>query len=63
MTKAVIYFKNNSGLAIQFAAAGGIIYKQGDAAGQQQDDPDRMAGKRSHVLLRGRLPAVAVIGD
>jgi alanine dehydrogenase len=26
--KGVIYFKNNSGLAIQFAAAGGIIYKK-----------------------------------
>ena len=24
----MIYFKNNSGLAIQFAAAGGIIYKK-----------------------------------
>jgi ornithine cyclodeaminase/alanine dehydrogenase-like protein (mu-crystallin family) len=26
--KGIIYFKNNSGLAIQFAAAGGIIYKK-----------------------------------
>ena len=27
-SQGVIYFKNNSGLAIQFAAAGGIIYKK-----------------------------------
>jgi alanine dehydrogenase len=26
--QGIIYFKNNSGLAIQFAAAGGIIYKK-----------------------------------
>src|SRR5262245_43088612 len=26
--RGIIYFKNNSGLAIQFAAAGGIIYKK-----------------------------------
>jgi hypothetical protein len=26
--RGVIYFKNNSGLAIQFAAAGGILYRK-----------------------------------
>ena len=34
----------------------------GDPARKQQDHPDRMAGKRSHVLLRGRFPALTVIG-
>ena len=56
----VIYYKNNSGLAIQFAAAGGVLVPQGAGRRLQQGDPDRVARQRPLGLLQGRLPAVAV---
>jgi len=40
----VTYFKNNSGLAIQFAAAGGIIYKKALAEGVCRSIPTEWLG-------------------
>lgn len=42
--KGVIYFKNNSGLAIQFAAAGGILYKKAMAEGSNKVIPTEWLG-------------------
>jgi ornithine cyclodeaminase/alanine dehydrogenase-like protein (mu-crystallin family) len=42
--KGVIYFKNNSGLAIQFAAAGGIIYKKAIQQGNNKTIPTEWLG-------------------
>jgi ornithine cyclodeaminase/alanine dehydrogenase-like protein (mu-crystallin family) len=42
--KGVIYFKNNSGLAIQFAAAGGIIYKRAIQQGNNKTIPTEWLG-------------------
>jgi hypothetical protein len=40
----VIYFKNNSGLAIQFAAAGGIIYRKAMAQANNKTIPTEWLG-------------------
>jgi len=40
----IIYYKNNSGLAIQFAAAGGIIYRKAMAEGSNKTIPTEWLG-------------------
>lgn len=40
----VIYYKNNSGLAIQFAAAGGILYRKASAEGSNKTIPTEWLG-------------------
>jgi alanine dehydrogenase len=40
----IIYYKNNSGLAIQFAAAGGILYKKAMAQGSNKIIPTEWLG-------------------
>jgi ornithine cyclodeaminase/alanine dehydrogenase-like protein (mu-crystallin family) len=40
----IIYFKNNSGLAIQFAAAGGLIYQKAAAEGRCKSIPTEWLG-------------------
>jgi ornithine cyclodeaminase/alanine dehydrogenase-like protein (mu-crystallin family) len=42
--KGVIYFKNNSGLAIQFAAAGGIVYQKALKEGSNKSIPTEWLG-------------------
>src|SRR6185295_9950672 len=43
-TKGIIYFKNNSGLAIQFAAAGGILYKKAIVQANNKTIPTEWLG-------------------
>jgi hypothetical protein len=38
------YYKNNSGLAIQFAAAGGILYRRAIAEGSNKTIPTEWLG-------------------
>ena len=40
----IIYYKNNSGLAIQFAAAGGILYRKAIAEGSNKTIPTEWLG-------------------
>ena len=40
----IIYYKNNSGLAIQFAAAGGILYRKASAEGSNKVIPTEWLG-------------------
>ena len=40
----IIYYKNNSGLAIQFAAAGGVLYKKAMAQGSNKIIPTEWLG-------------------
>ena len=40
----IIYYKNNSGLAIQFAAAGGILYRKAMAEGSNKVIPTEWLG-------------------
>ena len=42
--QGVIYYKNNSGLAIQFAAAGGIVYRKALAEGSNKTIPTEWLG-------------------
>jgi alanine dehydrogenase len=42
--KGIIYFKNNSGLAIQFAAAGGILYRKAILQGNNKTIPTEWLG-------------------
>jgi alanine dehydrogenase len=42
--EGVIYYKNNSGLAIQFAAAGGLIYQRAIAEGNNKSIPTEWLG-------------------
>jgi alanine dehydrogenase len=42
--RGIIYFKNNSGLAIQFAAAGGIIYNKAIQQGNNKTIPTEWLG-------------------
>jgi alanine dehydrogenase len=42
--KGVIYYKNNSGLAIQFAAAGGMLYRKALAGGSNKVIPTEWLG-------------------
>jgi ornithine cyclodeaminase/alanine dehydrogenase-like protein (mu-crystallin family) len=43
-TEGIIYFKNNSGLAIQFAAAGGIVYQKASKEGSNRTIPTEWLG-------------------
>src|SRR5262252_7622971 len=40
----IVYYKNNSGLAIQFAAAGGIVYRKALAEGSNKTIPTEWLG-------------------
>jgi ornithine cyclodeaminase/alanine dehydrogenase-like protein (mu-crystallin family) len=40
----IVYYKNNSGLAIQFAAAGGILYRRAIAEGSNKTIPTEWLG-------------------
>ena len=42
--KGIIYFKNNSGLAIQFAAAGGVVYQRALKEGSNKTIPTEWLG-------------------
>ena len=42
--REIIYYKNNSGLAIQFAAAGGIMYRRVLAEGSNRTIPTEWLG-------------------
>ena len=42
--QGIIYHKNNSGLAIQFAAAGSIIYRKALAEGSNKTIPTEWLG-------------------
>ncbi len=42
--KGIIYYKNNSGLAIQFAAAGGVLYHKAMAQGSNRVIPTEWLG-------------------
>lgn len=41
-TKGVIYFKNNAGVALQFAAAGGLVYQRALAEGKCKTLPSEL---------------------
>jgi alanine dehydrogenase len=43
-TQGIVYYKNNSGLAIQFAAAGGILYRRAIAQGNNKTIPTEWLG-------------------
>jgi alanine dehydrogenase len=43
-TKGIIYYKNNSGLAIQFAAAGGLLYRKAAAETSNKVIPTEWLG-------------------
>ncbi len=49
--KGILYFKNNSGLAIQFAAAGGLIYKKALAEGVEKSIPREWLGTDLSALF------------
>ncbi len=49
--KGILYFKNNSGLAIQFAAAGGLIYKKALVAGVEKSIPREWLGTDLSALF------------
>ncbi|HEY4135919.1 MAG TPA: ornithine cyclodeaminase family protein [Alphaproteobacteria bacterium] len=49
--KGIIYFKNNSGLAIQFAAAGGVLYRKALAQGVDKSIPREWLGTDLSPLL------------
>jgi hypothetical protein len=42
--RGIIYYKNNSGLAIQFAATGGIMYRKSIAEGSNKNIPTEWLG-------------------
>jgi alanine dehydrogenase len=42
--KGIVYYKNNSGLAIQFAAAGGILYRKAIQEGSNKTIPTEWLG-------------------
>ena len=44
MPQGIVYYKNNSGLAIQFAAAGGILYRKAMAEGNNKIIPTEWLG-------------------
>jgi ornithine cyclodeaminase/alanine dehydrogenase-like protein (mu-crystallin family) len=48
----IIYYKNNSGLAIQFAAAGGIIYRKALAEGSNRSIPTDWLGSDLSVYYQ-----------
>jgi ornithine cyclodeaminase/alanine dehydrogenase-like protein (mu-crystallin family) len=50
--EGIIYYKNNSGLAIQFAAAGGIIYRKALAEGSNKTVPTEWLGSDLSAYYR-----------
>jgi alanine dehydrogenase len=53
-----VYYKNNSGLAIQFAAAGAVVYRKALAAGGGREIPAEWLGTDlSDVFARGYRPS------
>lgn len=48
--KGIIYYKNNSGLAIQFAAAGGLLYRKAVAQGVEKSIPSAWLGSDLSAL-------------
>jgi ornithine cyclodeaminase/alanine dehydrogenase-like protein (mu-crystallin family) len=50
--QGIIYYKNNSGLAIQFAAAGGMIYHKALAEGSQRTIPTDWLGSDLSVYYQ-----------
>jgi ornithine cyclodeaminase/alanine dehydrogenase-like protein (mu-crystallin family) len=48
--KGVIYYKNNSGLAIQFAAAGGVLYRKALEQGVNKSIPSEWLGSDLSAL-------------
>jgi alanine dehydrogenase len=50
--KGVIYYKNNSGLAIQFAAAGGVLYQKAVAEGSNKVIPTEWLGSDLSAYYR-----------
>lgn len=50
--EGVIYYKNNSGLAIQFAAAGGILYRKSIAEGSNKVIPTEWLGSDLSALWK-----------
>jgi ornithine cyclodeaminase/alanine dehydrogenase-like protein (mu-crystallin family) len=54
----IVYYKNNSGLAIQFAAAGGILYRKALAEGQCKSVPTEWFGSDlSEYYKQGLRPS------
>jgi hypothetical protein len=41
-TKGIIYYKNNAGVALQFAAAGGLVYQRALAEGKCRTLPSEL---------------------
>ncbi len=50
--QGIIYYKNNSGLAIQFAAAGGMIYRKALAEGSNRSIPTDWLGSDLSVYYQ-----------
>lgn len=50
--QGIIYYKNNSGLAIQFAAAGGVIYRRALAEGSKRTIPTDWLGSDLSVYYQ-----------
>lgn len=50
--QGIIYYKNNSGLAIQFAAAGGIMYRRALAEGSNKTIPTEWLGSDLSAYYR-----------
>lgn len=48
--KGIIYYKNNSGLAIQFAAAGGVLYRKAKEQGVAKSIPSEWLGSDLSAL-------------
>lgn len=48
--KGIIYYKNNSGLAIQFAAAGGVLYRKALEQGVNRSIPSEWLGSDLSAL-------------
>jgi len=54
----IVYYKNNSGLAIQFAAAGGILYRKAMAEGRCKSIPTEWFGSDlSEYYKQGLRPS------
>ena len=50
--QGIIYYKNNSGLAIQFAAAGGMVYRKALAEGSKRTIPTDWLGSDLSVYYQ-----------
>jgi ornithine cyclodeaminase/alanine dehydrogenase-like protein (mu-crystallin family) len=51
--EGIVYYKNNSGLAIQFAAAGGILYRKALAEGSNRAIPTEWLGSDLSAYYAG----------